>query len=61
MNTFIMVLMVITLLVVFVGVILMMKGGKANEKYSNKLMTLRVALQALVIILIAGAAMLAGQ
>jgi len=41
--------MLATLVVLLAGVILMMKGGKLNQKYSNKLMVARVALQGLAI------------
>ncbi len=43
----------ITLLILITGLIVMIKGGKANEKWSNKLMTLRVAAQAVCIGLVA--------
>jgi len=49
--TFILVIffMVATLAVLLTGVILMMKGGKLNQKYSNKLMVARVALQGMAL------------
>jgi len=49
--TFVLVIffMLATLAVLLAGVILMMKGGKLNQKYGNKLMVARVALQALAI------------
>ncbi len=34
------------------GVFLMGKGGKANSKYSNKLMVARVTLQGLILLII---------
>ncbi len=43
----------ITALALILGIILMAVGGKYNDKYSNKLMTLRVVSQALVIALLA--------
>lgn len=42
-----------TVAVLFVGVILMARGGKFHDKYSNKLMRMRVGLQALAIALLA--------
>lgn len=38
--------------VLFLGLFSMMKGGAFNEKYGNKLMQARVALQALTILLL---------
>lgn len=49
MPTLVLVLMLATLVVLVVGLVLMAVGGKINQKYSNKLMTLRVALQAAAI------------
>ncbi|HUC61133.1 MAG TPA: twin transmembrane helix small protein [Alphaproteobacteria bacterium] len=46
----VMALVVITLIT---GVVSMFKGGAFNKKYSNKLMRLRVALQALALALFA--------
>lgn len=43
---------ILTLAVVFTGAISMAKGGDFNKKYGNKLMQLRVGLQALTILLI---------
>lgn len=45
-------LMLATLAVLVVGVLLMGKGGEANRKYANKLMTARVILQASVLLLL---------
>ncbi len=45
----VLVLMIATLLVLVVGVVLMMRGGEANRENSNKLMSLRVWLQAITI------------
>ncbi len=42
-----------TVAVLFVGVISMARGGKFHDKYSNKLMRMRVGLQALAIALLA--------
>jgi hypothetical protein len=39
--------------VLLAGIILMARGGKANEKYGNKLMVARVTLQGLVLLLVA--------
>jgi hypothetical protein len=35
-----------------IGLVLMAKGGKANEKYGNKLMVARVTLQGLAVLLL---------
>ena len=40
------------LVVLFIGIISMLKGGEFNKRWSNKLMRARVFLQALAIILI---------
>ena len=42
----------ITLLVLIAGLVVMIKGGKVNKKWGNKLMVLRVAAQAIAIGLI---------
>lgn len=39
----------LTALVLFVGLFAMLRGGEFNRKYSNKLMRLRVLLQAIAI------------
>lgn len=41
------------LLVLFLGLFAMAKGGEFNKKYSNKLMQLRVILQAVALVLFA--------
>ena len=43
---------VATLLVVLVGVVVMIIGGKTNEKYGNHLMIIRVVFQALALLLL---------
>lgn len=48
----ILLLMIATVIVLVIGLILMAVGGKVNEKYSNKLMTARVLLQATAIIML---------
>ncbi|MGH6719960.1 MAG: twin transmembrane helix small protein [Alphaproteobacteria bacterium] len=40
-----------TLGVLFAGVIVMARGGELNRKYGNKLMRLRVAVQATAVVL----------
>jgi len=40
------------LIVLFIGIISMLKGGEFNKKWSNKLMRARVILQGLAIALI---------
>lgn len=52
MPTIVLILMVATLVVLIIGLILMAIGGDINKKHSNKLMTLRVALQAAAIIML---------
>ncbi len=50
---YILVILIIALfLVIMAGVILMGKGGKANFKYSNKLMVARVTLQGSILLII---------
>lgn len=49
----ILLLMMATVGVLLSGIVLMGIGGKANERYSNKLMVARVTLQGLVLMLIA--------
>ncbi|NDF12969.1 MAG: twin transmembrane helix small protein [Proteobacteria bacterium] len=41
-----------TLGVLIAGIILMAKGGKANKKYSNRLMMARVLLQGCAVLLL---------
>lgn len=52
--------MVATLGALGMGLYSMTRGGEFNEKYGNKLMQLRVALQAAALLLF-GLAMLAGK
>ncbi len=63
MNTMLPILILISFLsvvaVLFIGIFSMIKGGAFNEKYGNKLMQLRVALQGLTILLLALAYFLA--
>jgi hypothetical protein len=47
--TITLILMIATLLAMVVGLVFMAIGGKLNRKYSNKLMSLRVLMQALAI------------
>lgn len=61
MNLVVLILMVLTLLVVLGGVALMMRGGKWNKEYGNKLMILRVGLQGLVVVIIFIAAVFFGK
>lgn len=57
MNTFVIILIVISLVallaVMGLGLFSMLKGGEFNEKYGNKLMQARVLLQGLAIALLA--------
>ncbi len=43
----------LTIIVLIIGIIFMAIGGKLDKKYSSKLMSLRVVLQAIVIALLA--------
>ena len=43
---------ILTIMTLVTGVVLMARGGKLNEKYSTKLMSLRVFFQAIVITLL---------
>lgn len=47
------VLMLATAVVLFVGMFAMAKGGEFNQKYGNKLMALRVTCQGAAIALVA--------
>lgn len=47
------VVMALVVAVLITGIVSMFKGGDFNKKYSNKLMRLRVALQALALVLFA--------
>lgn len=47
------ILTIITLLVLIIGIIIMTKGGKINQEYSNKLMVARVVFQGLAILMVA--------
>lgn len=51
-HIIIILLMLGTLGVLLTGIFFMMRGGESNRKYSNKLMTLRVGLQAATIVLL---------
>ena len=63
MNTILPILILISFLsvvtVLGIGIFSMIKGGAFNEKYGNKLMQLRVALQGVTILLLALAYFLA--
>lgn len=43
--------MVMTLCVLFAGILTMVRGGEFNRKYGNKLMRLRVILQGVAIVI----------
>lgn len=57
MNTVFIILMALamiaTLVVLIIGIAAMMKGGKFNEKYGNKLMSARVILQGIALLFLA--------
>ncbi len=48
-------------LILLSGVTVMFKGGEVNRKHANKLMQLRVAAQAVAVVIIMIAVWLAGQ
>ena len=48
----IVVALIAVLIVLATGIVAMFRGGEFNRQYSNKLMRLRVALQALAVLLI---------
>ena len=45
--------MISTLIVLMIGIGAMLKGGKFNEKYGNKLMSARVILQGVALLFLA--------
>ena len=51
-QTAVIVALVATLVVLLAGVGAMLRGGEFNRKYGNKLMRLRVAMQALAVALL---------
>jgi Hypoxia induced protein conserved region len=53
--------MVATFFVMAAGVVLMARGGEANQKYSNKLMQYRVLLQGISLALLAVLFMMKGS
>lgn len=59
MSFFILLIMILTFLTVVAGFILMTRSEETNRKFSTKLMSLRVALQALAILLLLAAAAIA--
>lgn len=52
-GTLVAIAMAAVLVVLMVGVLAMFKGGEFNRKYANKLMRLRVLLQAVALLLFA--------
>ena len=52
-SSILFILLLLITVVLLAGIFLMGKGGKANEKYGNKLMFARVGLQAAILILAA--------
>jgi len=53
MSILVIVLCIFTLLVLVAGVVVMVKGGKVNKEYSNKLMQARIWFQAITIAVLA--------
>ncbi|MGH1404450.1 MAG: twin transmembrane helix small protein [Alphaproteobacteria bacterium] len=62
MNNMLFILIILSLFsvvaVLAMGIFSMIKGGEFNEKHGNKLMRLRIILQALAVLLLAFAAFL---
>jgi hypothetical protein len=52
MNLLIILFALVTLLTLIAGIYVMGRGGKLDDKYSNRLMQLRVFLQAVTLILL---------
>jgi|Marorgknorr_s2lv_3_1036020.scaffolds.fasta_scaffold49919_2 hypothetical protein len=48
-ESFVIVALIATFAVLLAGIIAMMRGGEFNEKYGNKLMRARIAMQALAV------------
>lgn len=46
------VVLISVLIVLFIGIISMLKGGEFNKRWGNKLMRARVGLQAIAVLLI---------
>lgn len=61
MNFVIIILMLLTLITVLLGLGIMIRGGELNKKYGNRMMILRVGLQAVTIGLIFIIAIMAGK
>ena len=51
-KTLTIIFMIATMLMIVIGVLSMVKGGKISKKYSNKIMILRISFQATAIILL---------
>ncbi len=52
MFVLLMVALLAVVVVMVMGIFLMMRGGEANKKYSQKLMVLRVSLQAVALVVL---------
>lgn len=52
MNWLILGFMLATVVALFIGLGMMIKGGEANKKYGNKMMRIRIALQFVVIVML---------
>ncbi|MEX0583833.1 MAG: twin transmembrane helix small protein [Sneathiella sp.] len=59
-NYFIIAAVIATALVLLFGVLTMARGGEFNQRYGNKLMRLRILVQAIAVILIMVGLWLAG-
>ena len=51
-NIITIIFIISTMVIVIAGTVVMIRGGKVNKKYSNKLMVARVAFQAIAIFLL---------
>ncbi len=52
-ETLVVIALIATVLVLFAGVIVMLRGGEWSRRYSNKLMRLRLVTQAVAVALMA--------
>lgn len=51
-NLLLIIAMAAVTIVLITGIFLMARGGEANRKYSNKLMVMRVVLQAVALVIL---------
>ncbi|MCI5050249.1 MAG: twin transmembrane helix small protein [Rickettsiales bacterium] len=60
-NIILLMVMLGVVLALVVGIALMMRGGEANKKYGNKLMTWRVGLQGLSLVVLGVLFLMSGK